>query len=81
MEEQALSSFSAIEKELLTNKGLSYEFKSEVGFVTDRVEDHVKKETIHLLVVSKSMSTQSKEIFEELIDQIRVPLVIVPESF
>jgi hypothetical protein len=81
MEEQAINRFNLLERELLINKGLSYEFRSEVGFVTDRVEDHVKREPIHLLIVSKSMSTQSKEVFEELIDQIRVPLVIIPELF
>jgi nucleotide-binding universal stress UspA family protein len=78
MEEDATKNFSAWEKELLIGKELSYDFKTEVGFITDRIEDHARKNPIGFLVMGKNSSTGSKESFDELVGHIDVPLVIVP---
>jgi hypothetical protein len=62
----------------LKGLGIKYEFKIEVGFVADRIEDHAKKNHLRFIVIDKSMCTRSKESFEELIENINVPVVIVP---
>jgi hypothetical protein len=80
MEDDALQNFGSLEKEMLTGTGISYDFKSEVGFIADRVEDHVKKNAIDFLVMNKNISEESKEAFEELVEHLQIPMIIVPAS-
>lgn len=78
IEDEAIKNFSALEKELLINMGVSYDFKIEIGFVADRAKDYVKKNGVDLLVVGKKMNTINKQSFDELIADLQMPLVIVP---
>lgn len=78
LESKAQDNFHLLEKDLLEGRGIQYDFKTEVGFVTDRVENYVRNNSIGFLVMDKSMNFQNKEIFNELVDHIRIPLVIVP---
>jgi nucleotide-binding universal stress UspA family protein len=78
MEKQAALNFASLEKQYLAGQGISYDFIVEVGFIADRLEDQVRKNSIGLLVVDKNMSSASKETFDEILDNIHVPLVIVP---
>lgn len=78
MEDEGLRSFKALEKELLEGTGISYDFKTEVGFIDDRIEEHTKKNKLSFLVMGKSMSIRNKESFDELVENLQTPLVIVP---
>ncbi len=78
IEAEAQSSFRAMESELLIGSGIEYDFKTEVGFVADRVEDHLQKNNVSFLVISKFMTTDNKETFDDLVKDLRMPLVIVP---
>lgn len=78
IEEDAMDRFMTLEKEILEGKGVSFDFKSEVGFVSDRVEDHARKKQILFFVLGKKLGQRSKETLMELLDHISVPLVIVP---
>lgn len=78
IEEEALKNFAVLEKDLLKGKGIDYDFKIEVGFVDDRIEDHAKKNKISFLVIGKGIIIRNKETFDELLDQLKAPLVIVP---
>jgi nucleotide-binding universal stress UspA family protein len=78
IEEQAKKDFSILEKEVLIESGVSYDFKIEVGFVSNRVREYAKKNGINFLVMGKKMNGSSKESFDELAENIHVPLVIVP---
>jgi hypothetical protein len=80
LEEEAAQKFTQLEKDLLLGRELSYEFRTEIGFMADRVENHTRQYPISFLVMDKNMSTSSKEIFDELFEHIHVPLVIVPQS-
>src|SRR6187549_247490 len=42
IEENAKHSFSILEKEVLADSGVSYDFKIEVGFVSNRVREYAK---------------------------------------
>jgi shikimate 5-dehydrogenase len=79
LEEEASKNFEAIEKELLAGTGITYDFKTEVGFVDDRIEDHARKNKVSFLVMGKSMSIRNKD-FDALVDQLKIPLVLVPET-
>jgi hypothetical protein len=78
IEEKAREDFSILEKEVLAGSGVSYDFKIEVGFVSNRVKEYAKKHSLSFLVMGKKMNGSSKESFDELAENIQVPLVIVP---
>jgi nucleotide-binding universal stress UspA family protein len=78
MEEEGLRKFRALETEFLLGAGISYDFKTEVGFVDDRIEAHTKANKISFLVMGKNMSVGNKESFDELVENLQAPLVIVP---
>lgn len=78
IEEEASKNFGVLEKELLAGTGITYDFRTEVGFVEDRIENHTKKNKIDFLVMGKGMSLRNKEAFDELLEHLQVPLVIVP---
>jgi nucleotide-binding universal stress UspA family protein len=78
IEQEAAKNFGALENELLSESGIEYDFKTEVGFVADRIGAHAKKKNISFLVMAKTMSMANREVFDDLVAQLRVPLVIVP---
>lgn len=78
MEDEARQIFLLLETELLAGKGISYDFKTEIGFVTDRIEDHAKKNTLSFLVMNKHANDAGKETIDELMEHIHVPVLLVP---
>jgi hypothetical protein len=78
IEENARRNFSFIETEILNDCGVKYEFKIEVGFISNRVKDYAKKNGVRFLVMGSKMNSGNKESFDELAENIHVPLVIVP---
>jgi K+-sensing histidine kinase KdpD len=78
IEEEATRNFALLEDQFLKGTGIDYEFKIEIGFVDDRIEDHARKNKISFLVMGKGIIIRNKETFDELLDQLQSPLVIVP---
>lgn len=78
IEQEARKNFEALEKQYLSAEDISYDFKIEVGFVSDRIEDHAKKNTLDFVVINKTMHTNSPESFDELMGHVHVPLLVVP---
>ncbi|HEU5290467.1 MAG TPA: universal stress protein [Cyclobacteriaceae bacterium] len=78
IEEDAMKNLTQLEKELLSNSGVEYDFKIEVGFVDDRIAEHVKSNQISFLVIDKGMGLRNKESFDDLVRDLQIPLVIVP---
>lgn len=79
IEKNAAENFIRLEKEFLAGKGISYDFKVEVGFISNRVRDHAKKNATSLLVMSSGDTSANRESFNELVETIQIPLVIVPK--
>ena len=78
IEASASHQFALLEKELLENKGISYDFKVEIGFVADRVEDYAKKNSLNFLVTNRNLHNAGKEFIDEIVEHIQVPLLVVP---
>lgn len=78
IEREARQKFEKLEKEYLTDQGISYDFKIEVGFVSDRIEDRIRKNSLDFIIMDKSMKASSNETYEELMEQIHVPMLLVP---
>lgn len=80
IDQDAASNFEKIAREVLGGLHVSFDFRSEVGFMNDRVEEHVRKGNVSLVVMSKKMALGSKDNLHDLIDHAGVPLVIVPTT-
>jgi hypothetical protein len=49
-----------------------------VGFISDRVRDHLQKRPLSFLVMGKTQDEGGAELVQNLVDEINVPVVIVP---
>jgi hypothetical protein len=78
IEASASYQFGLLEKEILEGSGISYDFKVEIGFMADRIEDYAKKNALNFLITNKNIHNGGRESFDELIEHIRVPLLVVP---
>ncbi len=78
MERDFLDRFRALETELLIDRGVTYKFKSEVGFVSNRVKEYSRSGRVGMLVMGNTMNSKSNESFDELAQTLDIPLVIVP---
>ncbi len=77
-EAEAATKFAALEKSVLKGKDVSFDFSSEIGFITDRIESRTRKIPVQFLVIGKSLLMANRESFEELISHLASPLIIVP---
>lgn len=78
IEDEAQKNFGILEQDLLLDKKISYDFKTEVGFIADRVEEFTKNHPINFLVIDKNIRATNKESFDDLVENMQVPLVIIP---
>lgn len=78
IEQEAQLRFKKLENDLLPDGQISYEFKSEVGFLADRVEEHSKHHRVNFLVVNRELRTSHRESFDDLVENTRIPVVIIP---
>jgi nucleotide-binding universal stress UspA family protein len=76
--ELATRKFEALENDYLNGKVMSFEFSPEVGFLTDRIEDHLRKNSILLMVIGKNMNSTNQENLDDLINHVKVPVVVIP---
>jgi hypothetical protein len=77
MDEAAQLQFRKIEDDVLTKAHITYDVKSEVGFLSDRVEDYAQKNNISYLVVASS-AEYAAENCSTVAESLRIPLLIVP---
>lgn len=76
LEREAIEKFESLTEASLRTSRLSYDFKAEVGFLRDRVTEFSRKHHVVLLVIGNDLAKD--ESFPELVDELQVPLVIVP---
>ncbi len=79
IDEQAALNFKKL-SHLLTNGNISYDFRSEVGFLTDRIQEHIRRSNIKMLVVNKDLAEANREAMNELTHQLEIPVIIVPQE-
>jgi hypothetical protein len=78
IEEDAQQQFKLFEHEFLNGRGITYDFKTEIGFISDRIEDHAKKNDLNFVVMDRNIRAQSTESFSELMENVHVPMLFVP---
>lgn len=78
IEQEAREKFRQLEQDCLLNRGITYDFSIEIGFVSDRIENHARKNPLAFLVMDRPVKTNNQETFEELMEHIQVPMLVVP---
>ena len=81
LETEARVKFEAL-KQTLHDENLSCEFVSEIGFAADRIEAHVKRDNIDMVVIGQQQTIPANDIksfnVQALISDSKLPFVIVP---
>ena len=77
-EESAIQKFESLEKDYINGKVISFDFTPEVGFLADRIEDHLRRNSILMMVIGKNMNSASQENLGDLITNVKVPVVVIP---
>lgn len=80
LDTQATVNFEKIAEKTLDGLAVKYEFRPEVGFIPDRVYAHSNKKEFSMLVISKHMAVVNRDSIKEVIELIKFPLVIVPQT-
>lgn len=76
----ATNNFNRMSINLFKDSNVLWEFKPEVGFIGDRVEAYTQKYNVGLVVMSTHLSRASSEVFLEMLDKLKCPLLIIPEK-
>ena len=83
VETQARQDFEALVDKLHLTDSVKYEFRSEIGFLSDRIEVCVQQTKIKMVVISQVMASSINDhkglLLPDFIKSIKVPLLIMPE--
>ena len=77
-EEEAQQKFNILEKQHLIGKGLSYEFKMEIGFVADRLEEYAKYNNLDFIIMDNKTDFSGYETFHALFNHLPAPILLIP---
>jgi len=80
LELDASKNFEHLSHGLFKNQKVSLDFRAEVGFIQDRIEDYARRNKVLFLVIGVNLVNGNKEILEEIIEESEAPLVVVPAS-
>lgn len=83
VEEKAAQEFKGFEEKFLRNSLVSYEFRSEVGFLSDRLESYNRKNDVDLLIIGQRLAQLSADYkktgIEDFLDKLQIPVLVVPD--
>lgn len=84
MEGKARQNFDALMGEIKIKVSVPYEFRSEIGFLSDRIDALITKQDVELIVIGQELlHTINKHTgfpLEQHIDPERIPMVCVPSE-
>lgn len=82
LESAAREKFEKLKESLPVMETLSVEFQPEIGFTSDRINAHVGKDPIDMIVVGQELTDSPNDIkgfnLQHLISNSKLPVVIVP---
>ena len=82
LETEAKGKFNELKKNLADMEDLPCEFQAEIGFLADRINAHVKRNTIDMVIVGQKQAASTNDIrdfnLQSLITNSRLPFMIVP---
>lgn len=83
IETKALEQFHEIEK-LINAPAVPYQFVTEIGFFSSRIEMFIRKSPVSMLVMGNSVISNFNEYknlsFEQFLLKTKIPVVVVPRE-
>lgn len=76
MVDTANKKFAEVEKERLNKKNINYDFRTEVGFLEDRLVDRIAKNSVKSVVLPKALC-KGNDSLNEVLENVGVPVVMV----
>ena len=84
VEEKAMAKFKSFEVDFLMSGLTSYEFRSEVGFLSDRLDSYSKKNDIDILIIGQHLAQGSNDLrgsgLDNFLNKLQIPVLVVPET-
>ena len=84
IEANARNKFSVLENDYHLPGRMEYTFKPEIGFLSDRIEVHARKNAVDMVILSReqalSMHDQKGETLQQFLSELEIPYLIIPES-
>lgn len=84
MEAWALQNFEALVSKMNIKDSIKFDFRSEIGFLTDRLDVYSKQNKVSFIVMSRDMVTALNEqkgiSTQEFLTSLKTPVVIVPHE-
>jgi hypothetical protein len=81
---KAHDDFELLEQKLKLNGTMPYEFRAEVGFLSDRIESYLKTSRVRFIVIGRKLAFTMNEhkgtTFTDFIDHVKIPFLIVPDA-
>jgi hypothetical protein len=80
LEQEAYHNFDQLKSSLPVLEQVKYSFSPEVGFETDRLEAHLQKHPISLMVLSHTIANvgDSHSEWDEFMSRMTIPVVLIP---
>jgi nucleotide-binding universal stress UspA family protein len=82
IETKALEQFHEIEKKLVDAPIVPYQFVTEIGFFSSRIEMFIRKSPVSMLVMGNSVISNFNEYknlsFDQFLLKTKIPVVVVP---
>ena len=82
LETEAREKFQVFKQNLSLTENLSCEFQPEIGFIADRINAHVKHDSIDMVIVGLEETANTNDMkgfnLQNLIANSRLPFVVVP---
>jgi hypothetical protein len=80
LERDAAQNFELVAHNLFSNQKVSFDFRVEVGFIQDRIQDYARRNNILFFVIGFNLIDGNEEILKEIENEIKIPLMVVPQS-
>lgn len=81
---EAHEKFLVLEKKFDLMGNIQYEFKTEIGFLADRVESFARKKNVDLVVLSEeqahSINDQRDRTLKEILEELKIKHLIVDKT-
>lgn len=81
IEAEARANFNKLAEGVLEKAGPPYDFRPEVGFINDRVYAYTQQKEVLSIVIGNKMAINNREALNEMLEQLRTPLLIVPQAY
>lgn len=83
VEKKALEKFKNFEQNFMINGITSYEFRSEIGFLSDRLDSYKKRNDIDMLIIGQHLAQVNVDHKDSGLDNfltnLQIPILVIPQ--